>query len=115
MWDFPEDGYGDNLLLPTAYEVLGKVMFLHLSVILFMGRGVSRCLVVRGGIVPGRLGGGGRRGCLVKVGVSGQSRSPIFYRGVSHFCENGRPPLQYGNTVNARRSVCILLKCIIVS
>ena len=37
-----------NKYLPPANEVWGKVMFLHLSVILFGGRGVSQHAVDRG-------------------------------------------------------------------
>ena len=88
-------------------EVLAKVIFLHLSVILFTGGGVS-APNFRGGVVSAPNLGGCllqifRGGCLLQIfgGVS----APNFWGGV---CSNFR------NTVNVR-PVRILLECILVN
>ena len=62
--------------LSTAYEVWGKVMFLHLTVILFTGRGCG-CLVRGGGC------------CLVRWGLP-------FFRGGLPFFKSGLPFFRWG-------------------
>ena len=60
--DFPEGvptPGGASLLLPPANEVWGKVIFLHLSVILFIGGGIPACLAgLQGGLQAHTQGGG---------------------------------------------------------
>ena len=68
----PAVSYEDGKLLPPANEVWGKVIFLHLSVILFTGG----CLVLGGAWSRGVPGSWGClvRGCLVR-GVPGPGGS----------------------------------------
>ena len=62
--------------LPPANEVWGKVIFLHLSVILFTG-GVRGC---RGGACMVA------RGCMVAGGVRGSGGACMVARGWGHAC-----------------------------
>ena len=50
------DGFIDVAFLPVANEIWGKVIFLHLFVILFTGRGIawSRGCLVPGGVPDSR-------------------------------------------------------------
>ena len=90
--------------LLSANEVCGKVIFLHLFVILFTGG------------MPGPRGDAWSRGCLLPGGVC--SQRGVCSRGVCSggggACSHGgawwRPPRQLLLLV-----VCILLECILVS
>ena len=92
-------------LLPPANEVWGKVIFLHLFVILFTGDvpGPGGCLVPGGGAWSGGLMVPG--GCLV-LGVPGPGGCEPAPGGVP----GGDPP---GRLL--LRAVRILLECILVS
>ena len=90
-------------LLPPANEVWGKVIFLHLSVILFTGRGaLPQCMLDTTSLGPGTP-----PGADIPLGVdTPQSRHPLQSR---------HPPAQcmLGDTAN-KRAVRILLECILV-
>ena len=87
------------ICLPPANEVWGKVMFLHLCVILFTGEGSTWGGVLHPG---GRL----HRGVDLHPGGSAFRRG--LHAGV------GRPPYwMLRDTVN-ERAVHILLECILV-
>ena len=105
--------------LPPANEVWGKVIFLHLFVILFTG---GACMVAPGGDVWLLLWGG----CawLLRGGVHGCSEGSCvvalgghvwLLRGDMCGCSGGHAwdTARYGDTVN-ERAVCILLECILV-
>ena len=114
-----------TMLVTGRNEVLAKVIFLHLSVILFTGGGLSN---FSGGEVPPNLGG-----CLQFFGgilqilggslqfFGGGSGSSKFSGRVSNFLGGGSPIFQGGvglppnfrNMVNIR-PVRILLECILV-
>ena len=53
-------------MLPPANEVWGKVIFLHLFVILFTG---GACVVAAGGVHGCSGGRGGMRGCSGRGGA----------------------------------------------
>ena len=71
----------DNLLsklLPPANEVWGKVMFLHLCVILFTGGSASEGVCIQGGLHPG---GSASRGSASEGEGVGQIPPQIGYYG----------------------------------
>ena len=82
----PQRSCGKVMFFPPANEVWGKVIFLHLFVILFTGgclvRGVwsgGACLVPGGCLIPGGAWSGGvpaPGGCLVLGGPPKGSRHP---------------------------------------
>ena len=82
--DLRDQRVGANLLLPPANEVWGKVIFLHLSVILFTGR------------VPGQV--------HLPPGTP-----PARY----HSASTPRDQCMLGDTGN-KRAVRILLECILI-
>ena len=91
-------------LLPPANEVWGKVIFLHLFVILFtrggggQGGGIAACIA------------GGIRACLAAGGVCSSGRCLV--RGVG--VPGGDPPDQAPPGRLLLRAVRILLECILV-
>ena len=85
-------------------EVLAKVIFLHLSVILFTGGGV--CSIFGGVSAPNFQGG-----CLLQIFGGGRGGSAPNFRGWGSGPGGGSSNFQ--NTVNIR-PVCILLECILV-
>ena len=98
-------------LLPPANEVWGKVIFLHLSVILF----TVGCLVPGGGGVPGP-GGSAPGGCLVPGGglLLGGAWSWV---GLLRGCVPSPGGVVPGGDTPPRlllRAVRILLECILV-
>ena len=98
-------------LLPPANEVWGKVMFLHLCVILFTGRGVSvpAC-------ITGHMTGGASlsRGSLsLGVSIWGVSVQVGFCRGGGALCPGGGLCQAYPSYGN-EQAVRILMECILV-
>ena len=114
-----------KLFLPPANEVWGKVIFLHLFVILFTGGGHAwlllgggmhgcswggACMVVPGGGHAWLLWGGAwlLRGVLCVVAPGG----------AMHGCSGGGghawDTTRYGDTIN-ERALRILLECILVN
>ena len=120
--------WGVNLLLPPANEVWGKVIFLHLFVILFTGGGMCGCLGGRGACVVAQ---GGMRGCsggACVVAPEGGGMCGCSWGGPAWLLPGGHASLlwggrgvgghawdttRYGDTVN-ERAVRILLECILV-
>ena len=111
------------IFLPPANEVWGKVIFLHLFVILFMG-GVlgpggylpwggacsGGCLFLRGGCLVQRAGGG----CACSLGVSGLGGIPAPGGGWVPAPGGGGCLVETPPRRLLLRAVCILLECILV-
>ena len=99
------------LSLPPANEVWGKVIFLHMFVILFTG---GACMVALGGMHGCSGGGcgcswGSMCGCS-QGGMHGCSQGVCMVALGGHSWDMTR----YGDTIN-ERAVRILLECILVS
>ena len=98
-----------RVLLPPANDVWGEVMFLHLSVILFTGWGLTSQHVLQ---VTWPGGSASRKGwgSASRRGGGSASRRGSASGGL------GRPPSPHGilrDTVN-KQAVRILLECILV-
>ena len=104
--------------LPPAKEVWGKVIFLHVSVILFTVGGGGVCLWVQGDwSASGSGGASGSMGCLP---LDPWGCLHLSLRGVYTSPEHTRPPghspghTDPGHSMVKKRTARILLECFLV-